>query len=69
MIAFGGESTLGSHVMLRGGIRWSVEGDRRRVGSVGASFRLKKGFWLDSQFTQGDYGGDRGYGVTMRAGM
>jgi hypothetical protein len=69
MIAFGGETLLGTHVALRGGIRWSLEGDRRRVGSAGVSYQLKKGFWLDSQYTQGDYGGDRGYGVTLRAGV
>jgi hypothetical protein len=69
MIAFGGETRMGSHVLARGGIRWSLEGERRRVGSAGVSFQLKKGFWLDSQYTQGDYGGDRGYGVTLRAGV
>ena len=61
MIAFGGESKLGSHVLVRGGVRWSLDGERRRVGTAGFSYQLKKGFWLDSQYTQGDYGGDRGY--------
>jgi F plasmid transfer operon, TraF, protein len=69
MIAFGGEDLIGHHVAVRGGIRWSLEGDRRRVGSAGVSYQLKKGFWLDSQYTQGDYGADRGYGVTLRAGF
>lgn len=69
MIAFGGEDLLGRHVALRGGIRWSLVGARRRVGSAGVSYQLKKGVWLDSQYTQGDFGGDRGYGVTLRAGF
>jgi hypothetical protein len=69
MIAFGGEDRVGRRFAFRGGVRWSLEGERRRVASVGASFSVKKGYWLDGHYTQGDLDADRGFGVTLRAGF
>jgi len=69
MIAFGGEGHLGHSLAVRGGIRWSLVGERQRAASVGASFQLKKGYWLDGQYTKGDLDGDHGFGVSLRAGF
>ena len=68
MIAFGGEQKLGQRVAVRGGLRWSVTGDRQLVGSGGLSVALKPGAWIDGHYTQGDLDGDRGFGIALRIG-
>jgi hypothetical protein len=68
MIAFGGEDRLGSHLALRGGLRWSVTGDRQLVGSAGVSVALRPGAWIDGHYTQGGLDGDRGFGIALRLG-
>lgn len=68
MIALGGEDRLGSHFAIRGGVRWSVTGDRQLAGSFGLSVALKPGAWIDGHYTQGDLDGDRGFGIGFRAG-
>jgi len=68
MIAFGGEDRLGSRFALRGGLRWSVTGDRQLVGSAGLSVALRPGAWIDGHYTQGGLDGDRGFGIAFRVG-
>jgi hypothetical protein len=68
MIAFGGEDRIGSRLALRGGVRWSVTGDRQLVGSAGVSVALRPGAWIDGHYTQGALDGDRGFGIAFRAG-
>lgn len=68
MIALGAEQKLGQRVALRGGLRWSVTGDRQLVGSGGLSIALKPGAWIDGHYTQGDLDGDRGFGIALRIG-
>jgi hypothetical protein len=69
MIAFGGEERLGKRLVVRGGVRWSLRGPRRRVYTAGGSFSLRPRFWLDAHFTQGHVDGDRGFGLALRAGF
>ncbi len=64
----GGEGHLGNRWAARSGIRWSLAGDQRRTAAVGGSFAIRKSFWLDWQYTQGRSNGDRGYGISIRAG-
>jgi hypothetical protein len=68
MIALGGEDRLGTRFAIRGGVRWSVSGDRQLAGSVGFSVALRPGSWIDGHYTQGDLDGDRGFGIAFRAG-
>jgi hypothetical protein len=68
MIAFGGESRLGSRLAVRGGVRWNREGDRRPVSTVGASLVVRSGLWLDGHYAYSQTSRDRGFGVALRAG-
>jgi hypothetical protein len=68
MIALGGEDRLGRHFALRGGVRWSVTGDRQLSGSFGLSLAVRPGVWIDGHYTQGGLDGDRGFGIALRAG-
>jgi hypothetical protein len=68
MIAFGGEDRLSQRFALRGGLRWSVTGDRQLVGSAGLSVALRQGAWIDGHYTQGGLDGDRGFGIAFRIG-
>jgi hypothetical protein len=68
MIALGVEDRLGTRFAIRGGVRWSISGDRQLAGSVGLSVALRPGSWIDGHFTQGDLDGDRGFGIAFRAG-
>lgn len=67
MMALGGEFSLGSHVALRGGLRWSRDGGWQPVWAGGASLRVFKGSWVDGYATySASY--DRGFGVALRVG-
>jgi hypothetical protein len=68
MIAFGGEDRIGARFALRGGLRWSVTGDRQLVGSAGVSVAVRPGAWIDGHYTQGALDGDRGFGIAFRVG-
>jgi hypothetical protein len=68
MIAFGGESRLGSRLSVRGGVRWDLEGPRATVATIGGSVAVRPGFWLDGHYAYGRLDGDRGFGVALRAG-
>ncbi|NQW05419.1 MAG: conjugal transfer protein TraF [Acidobacteria bacterium] len=68
MLAAGGEHRLTPRVVVRGGLRWNLEGERAAVGSVGASWGLRPGAWLDGHVTQGGAHGERGLGLALRAG-
>jgi hypothetical protein len=68
MIALGGEDRFGRRFALRGGVRWSIAGDRQLVGSFGVSLALRPGAWIDGHYTRGDLDGDRGFGIAFRAG-
>jgi hypothetical protein len=68
MVAMGGEKVLSQRFMLRGGLRWNLEGARTVVGSVGASLALKPGAWLDGHVSHGRAHGERGAGLALRAG-
>jgi hypothetical protein len=71
MIAFGGESRLSAKLAVRGGVRWNLkidQGYREPVASAGASVRVRSGLWLEGFYSQGRFGGDRGFGFGLRAG-
>jgi hypothetical protein len=68
MIAIGGESRLGTHLQVRGGVRWNLEGLRRPVTALGASLVLRPGLWLDGHWSRGQSDEDRGFGFALRAG-
>ena len=67
MMAVGGEVRLGSSLALRSGVRWSRDGERRPIAALGASLKVRKGFWLDGYATYGRTD-DRGWGIALRAG-
>jgi hypothetical protein len=69
MMALGGEFRLGSSFALRGGARWSRDGERLPIAALGASLRIRKGYWLDgyATYSRGS-SDDRGFGVAFRAG-
>lgn len=67
MMALGGEVRLGSSLALRSGVRWSRDGERRPLGALGTSLRLRQGLWLDGYATYSRFE-DRGFGVAIRAG-
>ncbi|HEX5070424.1 MAG TPA: conjugal transfer protein TraF [Vicinamibacterales bacterium] len=67
MMAAGGEFRLGPSLELRGGVRWSRDGDKRPISSIGASLKIRKGMWLDG-YTTYSRSDDRGFGVAFRAG-
>ena len=70
MIALGGESRLGSsRVACAAGVRWSLRGPSAPVGALGGSVSVRRGFWLDGYYAQGQRGEDRGFGVALRAGF
>jgi len=68
MLAVGAEHKFWSRVILRGGVRWNLEGARTAVGSVGASVEVGTGAWLDGHVTHGRANGERGFGLALRAG-
>jgi F plasmid transfer operon, TraF, protein len=67
--ALGGEGQLGSRLMIRSGVRWSLESERRPVASVGMSVSVRRGLWLDGHYAQGRADEDREFGVALRAGL
>jgi hypothetical protein len=67
MMALGGEVRLGSSMALRSGVSWSRDGERRPIGALGVSLKLRQGLWLDGYSTYSRFG-DRGFGIAMRAG-
>lgn len=69
MLAFGGESRLSQRLAVRSGVRWSLAGDRRLVGSAGLSISLRKGLWLDGHYSQSHLDEVREFGVALRAGL
>jgi hypothetical protein len=69
MVALGGEGEIGRRLAVRSGVRWSLEGDRRLVGSAGVSLGLRPGLWLDSHYAQSRRDADREFGVALRAGL
>jgi hypothetical protein len=69
ILAFGGEDRLGRRLAVRGGVRWSLEGAKRRVGTAGLSIALRPNLWLDGHYTHGRLDADRGFGAALRAGF
>jgi len=67
MMATGFEWRLGSSLALRSGVRWSRDGDKRPIASVGGSVMIRQGMWLDG-FTTYSRFDDRGFGIAFRAG-
>jgi F plasmid transfer operon, TraF, protein len=67
MMALGGEFSLGSRMAVRGGVRWSRDGEWRPIATGGASLRIYKGSWLDGYATW-SRSDDRGFGIALRAG-
>jgi hypothetical protein len=67
MMALGGEFSLGSSVALRGGLRWSRDGDWQPIWAAGASIRIYTGSWIDGYATYSREN-DRGFGIALRAG-
>jgi len=68
MLAVGMEHKFLPKLVLRGGVRRNLEGAHATVGSVGASFALSPGAWLDGHVTHGRANGERGFGLALRAG-
>jgi hypothetical protein len=69
MGAVGGEAKLGSHLGVRAGVRWSLKGEHRPVTAAGLSVSVRRGFWIDGHYAQGQQGEEREYGVALRAGF
>lgn len=67
MMATGVETRLGSSLELRGGVRWTRDGERLTIAAVGASLKIRKGMWVDG-YTTYSRNDDRGFGVAFRAG-
>jgi hypothetical protein len=67
MMALGGETRLGSSFALRGGVRWSRDGEWQPITAVGASLRIYRSSWLDGYATY-SRDNDRGWGIALRAG-
>jgi len=67
MMALGGEFSLGSRVGLRGGVRWSRDGEWQPIATGGVSLRVFKGSWVDGYATW-SRNEDRGFGIALRAG-
>jgi len=67
MMAAGAETRLGSSLELRGGVRWSRDGDKRPITSIGTSLKIRRGMWVDGYATYSRQD-DRGFGVAFRAG-
>jgi hypothetical protein len=67
MMAVGAETRLGSSLELRGGVRWSRDGEKRPITAAGASLKIRKGMWLDGYTTYSQFD-DRGFGIAFRAG-
>lgn len=68
MVALGGETRLGSRVLLRGGVRWLRDSGTRPIGAFGGSLQLHQRLWLDGQVAYGRADEDRGFGIAIRAG-
>jgi hypothetical protein len=68
MIAFGGETRIGSRLAVRGGVRWNREDSANPVTTVGASVAVRTGLWLDGHYAYGKDAVARGLGVALRAG-
>ncbi len=68
MIAFGGETRIGSRLAVRGGVRWNREDSANPVTTVGASVAVRSGLWLDGYYAHGRDDMGRGMGVALRAG-
>jgi hypothetical protein len=69
MCAVGGEAALGSRLSVRSGIRWSVKGAHDPIGSIGASVRLSRAFWIDGHYAGGKTDEAREMGVALRMGI
>lgn len=69
MLALGGESRLSQRLAVRSGVRWSLKGDRRLMGSAGLSISVRKGLWLDGHYSQSHLDEVREFGVALRAGL
>lgn len=67
MMALGGETRLGSSFALRGGVRWSREGEWQPITAVGASVRIYGRSWIDGYATY-SRNHDRGWGIALRTG-
>jgi F plasmid transfer operon, TraF, protein len=67
IIALGGEAHAGRRLAFRGGVRWDLEGDHRPVGTLGMSFALSAGTWLEGFVMRGRLDEDRGFGFGLRA--
>lgn len=66
--AVGGETRLASRLFVRAGVRWSIEGARRLVSTVGGSVAIRRGLWVDSYFARSaEDAAARGFGVALRA--
>jgi hypothetical protein len=66
-LAFGGETRLASRLFARAGVRWSIEGARRLVTTVGGSVAVRTSLWIDGYFAHGADEATRGFGVAFRA--
>jgi hypothetical protein len=69
VLAVGGETSLGSRLQVRSGVRWNLAGDRRIVGAVGASVSVRRGLWIDGHYALGRSDEARELGVALRAGF
>jgi hypothetical protein len=69
ILAFGGEDRIGRRLAVRGGMRWSLEGSKRQVGTAGVSVSLGRNLWVDSHYSHGKQDADRGFGAALRAGF
>jgi hypothetical protein len=56
---------MGRRVGIRGGVRGSTVGDTRPVASVGGSYALRAGMYVDSYYAHGQHE-DRAWGIGAR---
>jgi hypothetical protein len=69
MSALGVEVSLGSRLLVRSGVRWNLAVASGPAGAVGASVRVRRGFWLDVHVGPGQATEARQASVGLRAGF
>lgn len=66
MLAFGAEWRTRPAITLRAGARFDTAGDVNPLGTVGGSYAIRNGLWIDAWAGLGAEGSERGWGLAGR---